>query len=166
VDRRFVDLDVGRWRWDSGTGGVNLNLLDPNHSGVSVTSITATVSATSLWNRPAAAVARGRSRSLRECGLTATWGFRYGREHHGAKHLDDTAGTTISITVTQTDKLLTHDSGAITSNDGLITLSADEMTLRRDDRFGAADVQLRPTTRYRTSPLVACRRQRDYLGAG
>jgi len=140
VSSGSVDLEVGTvTSATSAIGGVNLNLLDTDNSGVTVTSITATTSGditvesteggdgSSTFTFATVTAANG------NIAISATEGNITARAISTA-----TAGRTIAITLSEADKLLTHDSGTIATTNGQITLTAGDIELGSTVNSGSA----------------------------
>jgi hypothetical protein len=143
-----IQLDVGTVSSvTSATGGVSLNLFDPDQSGVMVTSITATTSGDIVVTSTEGGDGSG---TFTFATVTAADGNIDLSANEGsitAQAISTAAksGKSISIRVAQADKLLTHDAGAIVTDGGLITLQADTMALSAGTiSSDAADVRLRP----------------------
>ena len=119
---------------------MNLNLLDPDNSNVLATSITATTSGdiavestdggdgSGTFTFEAVTAAEG------NIDISATGGNITARDVSTAA----TAGKPITITVSQADMLLTHDSGTIQTNNGLIELTTGDIALTSAVNSGSA----------------------------
>ena len=144
-----LDLDVGTVTLaTTGTGGVNLNLLDPNNSNIAVTAVTATTAGNIAVEPTEGGDGSGTFTFATVTAQDGTIDLSASEGNITAQALRtaDTAGRSIGIVVTQADRLFTHDSGAIQTDGGAITISADQIALSGGTiATGAADVQLRPT---------------------
>jgi len=144
-----LDLDVGTVTLaTTGTGGVNLNLLDPNNSNIAVTAVTATTAGNIAVESTEGGDGSGTFTFATVTAQDGTIDLSASEGNITAQALRtaDTAGRSIGIVVTQADRLFTHDSGAIQTDGGAITISADQIALSGGTiATGAADVQLRPT---------------------